>query len=818
MIVGARRWRRGLAGIALVALTAAGAVGLGPLPPAGPLLDPFGGLWAVATTAEPPSRSRARLPGLGAPVRVVYDDRAVPHIFAATESDAYRALGYVIARDRLFQLDLQARAGGGTLTELLGPSLLPADRDTRATGFRRAAERILAGMAPSSAARQALDQYVAGVNAYMDGLGRRDLPLEYRLLGRRPARWTAADPIYVYLQMGRTLAWSGEEFTRLAAAARAGRAAADALFPVHAPLQEPIVPAPHEPRALADTIPPPGAPDSSALLAAETMPRVPSGSGFGRAARDPDADAPGSNNWAVAPRRTRNGFALLAGDPHLDLTLPSIWYEAQLAAPGLDVYGVTIPGLPAIIIGFNRDVAWSFTNTQADVLDYWRETVDDTLRPARYRVDGSWRPLETRLETYRDPRGRVLATDTLRFTHRGPLRRTAGRWLSFRWTVLEAGDLAAPLQRAAHARSAREWLDAMAPYQAPAQNMLVADGRGTIAIRSTGRFPRRPGDGRGDLVHDGGSSASDWTGAWPVSEEPQSVDPAQGFLASANQEPVDPVVNGAYLGADWFSPWRALRINQLLRADSSVTPDAMRRWQTDVASPRADRFAPFFIAAARAHAGDTLLAHAADVLARWDRRHTAGAAGATLFERAMDNMGPRLFDELSANGLPSAMIASRLLDEPDNVWWDVRATRTVERRDDVLAASLRAAYHALGAEHGAPERGGWAWARVHRANVPHLLRLPSLSAVDLPPPGGPSTLSPSEGAGDNGSSWRMVVELGPEVHGWGTYPGGQSGNPASTHYADYLPAWVAGRLDSLRFPHSPTQLRPSATLLLEGAR
>ena len=819
VVIGRAAIPRLAAAAALAALLWLGARGAGPVPPLGPLLDPVRGAWALARSADLPVRSEATIAGLGADTRVVYDDRAVPHVFAAGERDAWRALGYVTARDRLFQLDLQARAGGGTLTELLGAAALSADRATRGLGMGRAAERVVAGMA--EAERRALEDYAAGINAYLDGMPVRDLPLEYRLLGRRPARWSPLRSAQVMLRMQHTLTRNDVDLDHLRAAAAVGEAAADALFPLHAPIQEPVQPSAGEPRRLPMTVPPPGAPDWAAADALAGIGRAGLGAariglGVGSA-----ADALGSNSWAVAPARTRDGAALLAGDPHLDLTLPSVWYEARIQVPGMmDAYGVTIPGLPAILLGFNRDLAWTFTNSEADLMDRWLEQVDDPVRPTRYRLDGAWAPIEPRLEAYLGPRGDTLALDTIRFTHRGPMRRLGTRWLSTRWTALEAGGELGAIHRAARARSASEWLDAMTAWRSPPQNLLVADRAGTIAIRTTGRFPIRAGDARGDRVHDGTTRASDWTGDWPLEEWPQAFAPAQGFLASANQEPQDPRDQPRYLGAGWPAPWRALRINALLRGDSAATPATMRRWQTDPGSARAEHYLPYLLRAAAAHAGDSALAHAAKLLAGWDRRYTLENQGATLFEAAMSEIAPRLWDELPAGLRPSAGAVLALLDDPANAWWDDRRTRErIERRDDLLADVLRAAYAATVRAHGTPEAGGWRWSRVHRIDIGHLLRIPSLSARDIPLPGGPSTISPTGVSGStDGASWRMVVELGSTVRAWGTYPGGQSGNPASVRYDDRLGAWTRGDLSPLRFPPTAGELQASSYLLLRPPR
>ena len=788
-----------------------GVRGAGALPPLGPLIDPLRGAWGLALHANFPGRLEASIPGLGARVRVLYDDRAVPHVFAASEADAWRALGYVTARDRLFQLDLQARAGAGTLSELLGGRALPLDRETRALGMSRAAERLLTTLPDTGDTRTSLEGYAAGINAYIEAMPPGALPLEYRLLGRRPGRWSPVRTLQVLLRMNYTLTRNGTELDYLRAAAAVGDTAAAALFPQHWPVQEPVQPSPGEPGRVPLVVPQPGPPDAQAAALLAAAPAAPP--------RARDALDPGSNNWAVAPSRARDHAALLAGDPHLELTLPSIWYEAHVVVSDtVDVYGATIPGLPAIVIGFNRNVAWSFTNSEADVMDRWAEAVNDTLQPTRYRLDGAWLPLERRVEAYRGPGGDTLAADTLLFTHRGAIRRVGGQWLSLRWTALESAGETAGFHRAARATSAREWLDAMMGYQAPPQNMLVADRAGTIAIRTTGRFPVRGGDGRGDRVQDGTTRASDWAGDWPAADYPQATMPRQGFLASANQEPLSPRDQPRYLGSDWPAPWRALRINQLLRADSAVTPETMRRWQTDPGSARADWYVPYFLDAARSRPADTALAHAAKLLAAWDRRYTAESDGPVLFEAATRAAGAGLWDELPAGAAPAAAPFVALLDDPSNGWWDDRRTPEVEQRDDILAQALVDGYRTTVREYGPPELLGWSWSRVHRIDIWHLLRIASLSARRIAVNGGPSTISPSSvTGGGEGASWRMVVQLGPELRAWSTYPGGQSGNPVSRRYDDRIPVWTRGELTAVRFPRRPAAVAAASELVLVPA-
>ncbi|MEX2181946.1 MAG: penicillin acylase family protein [Gemmatimonadaceae bacterium] len=801
----------------------------GPVPPLGDFLDPVHGIWSVGRTADLPAKQTLALKGLGAAVEVKYDARGVPHIFAKAENDAYRALGWVHARDRLFQMELTQRAVAGTMAELVGERALPLDRDSRGLGLAAAAEAKWAAIPAGSEARAAVESYMEGVNAYVRGMQPEDLPLEYRLLGRKPRQFNPVDTYYLLARMSQTLSYQQGELRFNAVEQMVGRAAAVALLPIDAPIQEPIEPVPgrRQARIAPTRFPAPelatGARIAEARRWRDAADLVASADGRARESGSTirgDGVA-GSNNWAVAPSRTASGFALLAGDPHLPLTLPSIWYEAHLVVEGgIDVYGVTLPLSPIIPIGFNRDVAWTATNTGNDVVDFYRETVNDSLRPTQYRLDGAWRALGVRVETYRAPSGRVIAVDTLLSTHRGPLHQTALGWVSVRWTAREVSDEGEAFWRAARTTSARDWYAAMERYRTPAQNFLVADRAGTIGIRSTGRYPIRPGSGTGNVVFDGSTSASDWVGDRPLNWYPQALSPAQGYLASANQQPMDPAVRPGYVGTDWPSPWRAMRINTLLRAHPAMTPDLMRQFQTD---PRSE-VTPFVmtalgearVAAERAGTWTADDATAMAFLEAWDATFTPGAGGAVLFDALLSSLTRLTWDELVIPGenrrvaTPAQMMLTRLLADPGSAWWDDRSTPDVrEDRDQILLAALRDAWSRTRSRFGNDERT-WKWSDARPANIPHLLRLPGFGREGLAVTGGPETLSPMPGGG-YGASWRFVVELGPEIRAWGTYPGGQSGNPVSARYDDRLALWQRGELSELLLPRSPEGLGAAVT-------
>jgi penicillin amidase len=806
---------------------------VGALPALGTLLDPARGVWAAARVAELPATQQLSLEGLSAPVEVRYDRRGVPHIFAKNSVDLARALGWVHARDRLFQMELTARKVAGTLSELAGQQTLPVDRQSRERGLALAAKARWDALPKDAPTRVEAIAYFEGVNAYVRSLRPEEIPVEYKLLGATPRTFEDHEGYSLLAEMAQVLSWQSEELQRGAIEAMIGREATDALFPVNSPIQEPIEPVAGRtaPRFAPMRFPAPSVPDAKALAAAKRAERahVRVALGPDLRARDPELvrGAPqsftrgdavvGSNNWAVAPARSASGRALLSGDPHLGLSLPSVWYEVHLVIEReLDVYGVTFPLAPVIPIGFNRDVAWTATNSGADVTDFYREVVDDSISPKKYQVDGEWRALTLREEVYRGKSGEVLATDTLRRTHRGPLLSTPEGWLSLRWTALEPSDEASALRSAMRATDAAGWYRAMESYRSPAQNFLVADRAGTIGIRATGRFPIRPGDGRGDRIFDGSTAKSDWIGDWPLAEYPQSLAPAQGYLASNNQQPLDPSVRPRYLGWDWPTPWRAMRINEILRADAGMTPDKMRLAHTDPKSVLTDmvRSALRAAAVARADLMDADANAALAYLEQWNGSFAPEEKGPVLFDALLNELQRRTWDEFAIPGenrrvaSPSTMMLARLFEDAGSVWWDDRSTPgTVESRDQLLIESLKESWRATRTRRG-NDPAQWKWSDVRQASIRHLLQLPGFSRDGLSVQSGPGTLSPNEGRGTFGASWRFVVELGDDVNAWGTYPGGQSGNPVSSRYADRVEQWRTGQLAPLLMPRMSAELGP----------
>ncbi|MFY9552558.1 MAG: penicillin acylase family protein, partial [Thermoanaerobaculia bacterium] len=535
--------------------------------------------------AFPKTDGIVRVPGHAAPITIETDAHGVPTIRASSIPDAMFGLGYVHARDRLWQMEFQRRAGSGRLAEILGERLVPADRFLRTIGFRRTAEAEWAAL--SAPARRLLEAYAAGVNAYLEADSAR--PIEFRLLRVSAEPWRPADS----LVWGRMMAWdlaanAADEIRRARLIEALGVEKAAELLPSAA----------SEPTILE------GSEWRSRSAAAESQVSGPrSQVDWARAQRGFEALAAlgfgggedlGSNSWVLAGSRTSTGKPLLANDPHLRLRAPSTWYLAALDAPGLRAAGATLPGVPGVIIGHNDRIAWGLTSLEPDVQDLFVEEVAPG-DPTRYRHGGEWKPFATRVETIRVRGGRDVAL-TVRESVHGPIITDAlsgagqlGTAVALRWTGLDPDDRTAEAFFAfAAARTWDEFLAGARLLRAPAQNLLYADVEGHIGYTAAGAMPIRPrADG---LLPVSGTGEDDWSGTIPFDELPRVLDPPRGFLVTANNRvvPSDPYP----FGRTWGAPYRARRVTEMVAAKPRLSPEDAAAMQLDHRSLQAEELLP----------------------------------------------------------------------------------------------------------------------------------------------------------------------------------------------------------------------------------
>ena len=727
------------------------------------LLVLVGGYYYVKTATLPQTSGRIALRGLSATAEIQRDAHGVIRIEAASLTDLFFAQGVAHAQERLWQMEFQRRLGAGRLAEVLGEAALPTDRFMRTLGVYRAAEEAYRALSPEI--RDQLDAYIAGINAYLRT--NPPLPLEFRLLGFRPEPWKPADA----LVWAKLMSWElsknyEEELERYRLLARGlTKERINELMPPY-PEDAPTVL-----KSVAAS-PGPGAEALAAsLLEAGARTRV---------------GLEASNNWVVAPWRSKSGGALLANDPHLRLTAPSIWILMELKAPGFYAVGASFPGLPGIVIGRNDRIAWGVTNMGADVQDLY------VLEEAEggYRYQGAIRPYRVREEVIR-VKGREPERLRVRETVYGPVisdvvEAPGGKPLALRWVSLDPGDTTLEaFLRLQRARNFEEFLAALRYYVAPSQNFVYADRSGKIAYIAPGKIPiRKPGHTGAYPVP--GTGEWDWQGWIPFEALPRVEDPPEGYIVTANQKPV-PKDYPYLLGVDWAEPYRAMRIEALIRAREKHDLESLAAIQLDEVSllyaafrPVLERLRP------RSEAGRAWQKR----LLAWNGDTRAKSEEASVFEA--------WYTELSR--LPEAEVGKRYWEEPRYLLramlggdpaCSARGVGCLEFAADALEAALRR----LGKE--VPS-----WGQLHPAVFRHLVmsndrRVRRLFERRIAHGGDRYTVNvgiyrPEDFQMFWGPSYRQLVDLGRPEQSRFIHPMGQSGNVLSRHYADLLPLWARG--------------------------
>lgn len=810
------RKRSAAKGVVTVALSAVFLILLstpmGILPPIGGLANPGGGIWVVGEGAAHPIRQEISFPELQSTVTVYRDRLGIPHIFAANEHDLFFAQGYVHAQDRLWQMDVTRRVGLGELAEAFGPSIgdldvVELDTFIRTIGLPHLARTFAAETDPAAPYARAAAAYAEGVNAYLRVTGTLGLPLEFKLLNYGARPWTTADSLAVGLYLTWSLSGTFEDLDLSLIAEGIGIDAVNELFPIEGPFQRPVDPHPGT--------------KGGGLF----------GEGFGVAARDVLAKESaltaligsgplfGSNNWAVAGNRTDTGKPRLANDPHLSFQLPAIWYENHLVGGGFDVYGVSLPGVPTVVLGQNRNIAWGATNVGGDVIDLYRETVDGD----RYLFEGSWRDLDVRPETIRVKGGEPIAL-TVRSTVHGPLVTERGQTLAMRWTGTEGKDLLRAFYEINRAGDWTDFTNALQSYTVAAQNFVYADTAGHIGIRSNGLYPIRNFDAR--FVAEGATGMNEWTGFVPFDEYPQAFDPDEGYVLSANQQPQH---DGYpyYMGWSWDPGYRARRIAEIFEADDRVTADDLAAMQLDTLDVMAREFTPYVVRAVSGNCASAACTSALAATQAWDFRMDPELAAPAIWWRFANHLREQMFtDEWQAAGIDGLLwpfpnvMEDLLKNDPDSPWWDDVRTAARETWDDIVRRAWGFAVDDLVAELG-PSVSTWRWGDVHHRTFAHLTALGPLSRG--PFRSGGSTLTVNVAPGDlasAGPSWRLLADLSDLTKSRGVYPGGQSGNPLNPHYDDLLALWLDGEYHDFVLPMSAATMPANAvesTLILRGA-
>jgi penicillin amidase len=772
--------------------------------------------WWYVYRPLPQIDGSASLPGLQSEVIVERDRWGVPHIRAGSVEDLAEAQGYVMAQDRLWQMDLYRRAGRGQLSEILGPKTITIDKNFRTLGFSRAAERDVTLL--SAEEHKVYDAYARGVNRFIEQHW-KNLPMEFALLNYKPRPWQPSDTLVITAYMYRTLTDTWErELDRAKVTERAGADRAKDLFAEDAAMDHFVVGDPNvandgSQRTASDS----DDEDDDDDMQPDTVLKAKAGAFDGGSSPESPADLTsalsrsvqefmgesqneirqglGSNNWVVSGAHTATGKPLLANDTHLELMIPPIWYQVHLSASGWNVKGFTLPGAPMVIIGHNERIAWGFTNNGADVQDLYVETFNPAS-PEEYRVNGAWTKAEIDDETIHvkgqpDEHLRILVT-----RHGPVVRREGDKGYALRWTATEPGGLANSYGWLGKARNWKEFHEIMKRVWGPAQNVVYADVDGNIGFIMGARVPIRK-KGHGEVPVPGDTNDYEWTGYIPFEQLPQALNPESGLIVTANARVVGPNYK-PYLTDRWYDPYRTARIYDLLHDRHDLRPEDMLKVQTDTYSFPHVFLADQLSASVRAvKPQDPRAQKLIEGLKDWNGIADANSPVVSFLEATRAAaigllVEPFLGKETNLYEWRSTVFLQKILTDRPPKWLPA----AYKSYDELLAAAADIAVSKLAVQSKSERIEGWAWSRFDSLDMFHPIgregALKSILSITDKPQSGTS-FSVRASTNHHGPAMRFVANLADWDESILLVPAGQSGQFGSSHYADQFSYWYEGK-------------------------
>ena len=783
--------------------------------------------YSVARSALPQLDGTINVRGLSAPVTVIRDPQGVPAIEAQTFTDLFFAQGYVTAQDRLWQMDVLRRFAGGEMSEIAGPALIGHDREQRILGLRDAARKAAAALSPRD--RSFFEAYARGVNAFIDS-HRNRLPIEFRLMGYKPTPWSPEDSLVVGARLIQNLNHGTykSSLAREKVLARLGPELTADLYVNSSWHDRPPSAKAHRLEELKpqdqdedddDDEMDSGA-DSNIATLFPPFPSLPPPSR--------PVVIPGSNNWVVSGEHTVTGKPMLSNDMHLNHQMPNLWYEAHLHGGDYEVVGVTLPGLPFVIVGHNRRIAWGFTNVGPTVEDLYVENLNDQ---GAFQTPAGWLPAQHRAEVIH-VKGKPDVTIDVVLTRHGPIITDLipgeTRKIALKWTLYDS--LHNPFFDLDSAQNWDEFLKALATWDSPSQNAVYADVDGHIGYHATAHVPiRKSGDG--SLPLSGADDAHEWTGYIPFEKLPSVYDPPEGILATANGR-IAPNKYPYSISAEWGSPWRTERIYRVLESGKKFSAADMLELQTDIYSAF-DRFCAERLVYALDQVKNLSprARQARDLMRDWDGRLTSNSAAATIENRAQYELARLLLEpklaqppnppSTNAGSSPASSILGDVSWKDyewfmSSVWMENVLSKQPPRwlpagyptYEALLAAAVEAAVASPEAPHDLTQ---WHWGRFSPVEIenPVLSRLPLIGRWTGPglneQSGGSYTVKQVTRV--LGPSERFTADLSDLDHSTLNTVTGQAGNFLSPHYMDQWKAWYEGT--TFRLPFSKQSVEQS---------
>jgi penicillin G amidase len=761
----------------------------GSIPPIGKFLYPSQGIWQNETNES--TTGDIQIDGLLDKVTVHYDEHLIPHLFAQNNLDLYKAQGYITAKHRLWQMEFQTHASAGRLSEIIGEKALNYDRQERRRGMGFGADNSLEKMQEDPEVVSFLEAYRDGVNSYITQLQPKDYPVEYKLLDYHPELWTTKKTALLLMYMTKMLAGGDSDLEYTNALRLFGKDRFDFLYPDFFDINDPVIPKEHDWSTLENAEQTP-IPESKILLdsIAETM--------------DKPHPNNGSNNWAVSGDKSYSGHPILANDPHLGLNLPSIWFVMQLATPKHNAFGATLPGALGIISGFNNYISWGETNATRDVLDWYKIEFKDEKR-AQYKYDDQWKNTSIRVEEIKI-RNKKSYLDSVVYTHYGPVsydKNFKGKGNKIGYAMKWVGHIGGNNQRTFlnlnYAKNYEDYLNALKHYVAPAQNFVFASTEGDIAIWIQGVFPNK-WKGQGKFLMDGSNPDNDWQSFIPQENNAHTKNPERGFVSSANQHPVDESYP-YYVFNDGYETYRNRVINDFFRSKDKFNIQDFKDLQNNNFNLKASELLPYVFEHMDTSTLTTEENEIYNQIKSWDFYSSINQEAPSIWDSWWHKLFLLTWDEFDVEDLAldkpfTYQTIYILKNYPQDEFMDIKDTPKKETAKDLFLITFKETAKDL--INWKAEHGKYVWKDYKATFAGHLLQgLPAFSRFNIPIGGDSNTVNAA--SKNHGPSWRMIVEMTSPPTALGIYPGGQSGNPGSKYYDDFIDEWAAGKYYKLLF-------------------
>ncbi|MBC7913532.1 MAG: penicillin acylase family protein [Pyrinomonadaceae bacterium] len=779
----------------VLALNSSLTIGKNKTPRFGVFFSPQHGFWKNADPTNSDFNSEIIASNLGGKVDVYFDERLVPHVYAEKENDAYYVQGYLHAKFRLWQMEFQTHVAAGRLSEIMGNSeaFLGKDRFFKRLGMVAIAEKSLKENETNPEIKSELDAYTAGVNAYIETLTPANYPLEYKVLDYAPEKWTNLKSQLLLKYMSFDLAGYDSDFEMSNMQTIFSAADIEKLYPLTQDSLAPIIPAEAVTKKGSLTLKKPA--DVGSLYYHNK-----SNSDSSHVIQ-PDKNN-GSNNWAVAGSKTKSGAPILCNDPHLALNLPSLWYEMQISTPTFNSYGATIPGAPSIIIGFNDHCAWGVTNAVRDVKDYYEMQFKDSTMN-EYFFQGKWKKASFRYDTIKI-KGAEHKVEKIALTVLGPVMYDKSfpnilkneKYYALRWVAQDASNEFLAFNKLNHAKNYNDFLSAITAYGCPGQNFVFASKAGDIALQQQGRFPAK-WERQGDFLMPGSDSSYAWQAYIPASENPAVYNPKRGFVSSANQ--LASKSYPYYLAGKPFV-YRGVIINRMLSQMSDITTQDMQLMQVNNYDVFAEQAKPLLLKYLDIKKCTPNETGYINTLKSWNLKNDYDEVGPTILDKWWRNLKNEVFnDEFKKTSLPvktpdNSTLVEALLKDSTYKFVDNINTPATENLRDIISLAFKKASKDLDT---AKQENYLPWGKYKNTEVKHILNMPSFSRLSLPIGGSQNSINATTKT--NGPGWRMIVELTKEINAYGIYAGGQSGNPGSKYYDNFIDNWASGKYFKLIF-------------------